>query len=528
MNFASGNFFLFLILLVGAYYLVPKSCQWKLLLVASYVFYAFAGWWAVCYLLATTLTTWLVTRRVGQIYTLRDQALGGDGTDKERRKSLKSAAKRKAKGWSIAGGVLCIGMLAVVKYTDFVFGELNRALAIIGLGQLRLPHFLLPMGISFYIFQSVGYIIDVYRETCAPEKNLGKAALFISFFPQLIQGPISRFGDLAPSLFATHRWDGSQVGLGAQRILWGLFKKLVVADRLMPVVQTLSGDPKQYQGTFVIVLMVVYAVTLYADFTGGIDITIGAAQCLGVTVAENFQRPFFSKNTAEYWRRWHISMGTWFRDYIFYPLSVSAPMLALTRRCRRKGHPRLARRLSVYAVTLLTWFITGLWHGASWNFIVWGLLNGAVILISQELSPLYGSFHARFPKLGGTFGYRAFQIARTFLLMSSIRVLDCYRDVPVTFRALGSVFTRWDPAVLWNGALLELGVSRSGWAVAGVGAALMLSVSLLSRRGSLRGRLSRLPLSLRWSLFGFLLLATILFGAYGMGYDAAGFIYNQF
>ena len=530
MSFTSGIFLLFFAVLLVVYYLIPRRHQWKLLLLASYLFYAFAGWSAVCYLLATTVTTWLSARQIGKHYGVQAQWLAehkGTST-REERKAYKAGIKSRARRWMLFGILFNFGMLAVVKYTDFVLGNVNGLLALFGGGQVPLPHFLLPMGISFYLFPSMGYLLDVYRAKYPAEPGLGRTALFVSFFPQLIQGPISRFDDLAPTLFAEHRWDGAAVGLGLQRMLWGYFKKMVVADRLMAVVNTLSGSPEEYQGLYVLVLMVVYAVTLYADFTGGIDITIGVAQTLGVEVTENFQRPFFSKNTAEYWRRWHITMGSWFRDYIFYPASVSKPMMRLTQWCRGKFGMGAAKRVSAYLVTMLTWFVTGIWHGASWNFIVWGLLNGVIILVSQELTPLYQRFHARFPRLGATFGYRLFQVGRTFLLMSAVRVLDCYRDVPVTFRAVGTIFTEFNPAILWDGSLLTLGASGADWVVAGCGVVLMLCVSLLSRREPLRARLALRPLALRWTLFGLLFLAIVVFGAYGVGYDANQFIYNQF
>lgn len=530
MSFTSGAFLLFFTLLLAVYYLVPGKWQWKLLLAASYVFYAFAGWWAVCYILATTLTTWLAAVKIGGHYA--DQAAwlaaNKETADREEKKARKAAAKGRARRWMLFGILFNFGVLAVVKYTDFILGNVNALLSLFTGARAPLPGFLLPMGISFYIFQSMGYLLDVYRGKYPPERSLGKTALFVSFFPQLIQGPISRFNELAPTLLAEHRWDTRAVSFGLQRMLWGYFKKLVVADRLMAAVNTLSGSPEEYRGLYVLVLMVVYAVTLYADFTGGIDITIGAAQTLGVEVAENFRRPFFSKNTAEYWRRWHITMGSWFRDYIFYPASVSKPMLKLTQWCKARFGMGAAKRVSAYLVTMLTWFVTGVWHGASWNFIVWGLLNGVIILVSQELAPLYARFHERFPRIGNTFGYRLFQVGRTFLLMSAVRVLDCYRDVPVTFRAVGSIFTEFDLSILWNGSLLKLGVGGADWLAAGLGVALMLAVSLLSRDEPLRDKLERRPLALRWALFGLLFLAVAVFGAYGVGYDASQFIYNQF
>lgn len=532
MSFTSFEFLLFFGILLLLYYIAPKPGQWKLLLAGSLIFYAFAGWTAMAYMAATILSTWLCAKEIGKRYVSHEQWLAENRavSDRETRKAKKAAAKSAARLWMLGGITFNFGALAVVKYTDFLLGNVNSLIGLFGGGEeaIPLPHFLLPMGISFYIFQSMGYLLDVYRNKYPPQQSLGKFALFVSFFPQLIQGPISRYDALAPSLLSEHRWDASVTALGLQRMLWGFFKKLVVADRLMAVVRTLSGGPDEYQGVYVLVLMAVYAVTLYADFTGGIDVTIGAAECLGIEVAENFNRPFFSKSTAEYWRRWHITMGSWFRDYIFYPVSISKTMLGWTQKVKAKWGPGAGKRFPVYLATMLTWFVTGVWHGASWNFIVWGLLNGVIILISQELEPLYAKFHERFPRLEGTFVWRLFQVGRTFWLMSAVRVLDCYRDVPVTFRAVGSIFTRFDLSVLWNGSMLTLGASGADWLAAGVGALLMLGVSLLQRRDGVRERLAERPLALRWAVFGALLLAVVVFGAYGVGFDANQFIYNQF
>ncbi|HOB20919.1 MAG TPA: MBOAT family O-acyltransferase, partial [Candidatus Atribacteria bacterium] len=256
------------------------------------------------------------------------------------------------------------------------------------------------MGISFYTFQTMGYIIDVYRGKHPAERNFFKLALFVSFFPQLIQGPISRFSDLAQTLYKEHSFDSRNISFGIQRILWGYFKKVVLADRILVAVNTLIKNPDTYQGAYVLIGMLFYAYQLYADFTGGIDITIGIAQVLGIEVKENFHRPYFSKNIVEYWRRWHITMGTWFRDYLFYPLSVSKPMLNISKHSRRLFGEALGKRIPVYLSTFIVWFATGIWHGASWNFIVWGLMNCVVILISQELKPFYDWFHSRFNVAG--------------------------------------------------------------------------------------------------------------------------------
>ena len=255
---------------------------------------------------------------------------------------------------------------------------------------------LLPMGISFYTFQTMGYIIDVYRGKYGAEKNIGKLALFVSFFPQLIQGPISRFDDLSLSLYKEHNFDAKGFSFGFQRVLWGYFKKLVIADRIVIAVLEITKNPETYDGIFVLVGMVFYAIQLYADFTGGIDITIGIAQMLGIKVKENFNRPYFSKSIVEYWRRWHITMGTWFKDYIFYPLSVCKPMLNISKSSRKRFGEQIGKRVPVYLSTMTVWFTTGLWHGASWNFVVWGLLKRICDFSFQEFEPLYAKFHQKF------------------------------------------------------------------------------------------------------------------------------------
>ena len=528
MSFASARFLGFLAVLFLLYYLIPRRHQWKLLLAGSLFFYWFAGWYCLIYIGVTAVTTWLTGCKLGALLERQERYLKEHRAEmsREERKAWQTAARKVRFRWMMACLLLNFGILAVVKYTGFVMDNLNAGLALAGAEPLSVPDLVLPMGISFYTFQAMGYLLDVYRGKYPAERSPGKFILFVTFFPQLIQGPISRFDDLSPSLYAEHPWDSRQIAVGAERVLWGLAKKLIVADRLAIPLRALVAGPDAYQGVYVLAVIFLYAIQLYADFTGGIDITIGVAGMFGVRVTENFERPFFSKNTAEYWRRWHITMGTWFRDYVFYPLSVSKPILNLHKKAKNWLWG-FGRKLSVYLCTLLLWFVTGIWHGASWNFIVWGLLNGVVILVSQTCEPLYEKFHARFPGLKDKFGYRAFEAARTFWLMGLIRVLDVYRDVPLTFRQVGTVFTSFRPSVLWNGSFLELGITAGDWCVAAVGALVMLGVSLCSRSEPLWPRLADRPNAAR-GVCAALIVLTLVFGVYGIGYDATQFIYNQF
>ncbi len=530
MSFASYEFILFLAVTLTAYYLIPKRFQWMLLLAASYVFYFFAGWSCLVYITVSSAASYFASLRIHGVNAERSAYLKANKATltPEQKNEYKAKMNRRCRWWFIGALAVNLGILCVLKYTNFTIANINSLWSLFGgEGGLDFVSIALPLGISYYTFQSVGYLIDIWYKKYEPEKNFFRFALFVSFFPQLIQGPISRYNELSLSLYEEHSFDGKTFSFGMQRILWGFFKKLVVADRLAILVNELTGNPDQYKGIFVVALMFFYAIQLYADFTGGIDITIGIAQAMGIKVAENFIRPFFSKNIEEYWRRWHITMGSWFRDYVFYPLSVSKFMLKLSKNARSKLGMELGKRVPVYVSTLIVWFVTGIWHGASWNFIVWGVLNGVVIIISQELVPLYERFHSRFA-FSNTRAYEGFAVIRTFWLMCSLRLLDCYRDVPMTFRAFGTIFTKLNPGALFDGSFLELGLSGADYAVVAFGAALMLTVSLLGRRRSVREQLWEKPAAARYAVCIGLFVLTLVLGAYGIGYDETQFIYNQF
>ena len=529
MLFTSYRFILFILALFLVYYIIPKKYQWILLLLASYIFYSIAGVKYLIYILATTLSTYFISLRLNQLQTAQASYLkeNKESLSREEKKEYKAGMKLRQRRCMVLCLVFNFGILAVIKYADFTLTNINGVLNLFGTKPLPLIGFLLPLGISFYTFQTMGYLIDVYREKYPCERNVFKLALFISFFPQLIQGPISRFDDLKETLFSEHAAEIRTISFGLQRILWGYFKKLVIADRLLVGVNTIVRNPEEYQGVYVLVGMFFYAITLYADFTGGIDITIGIAEVLGIRVKENFERPYFSKSIAEYWRRWHISLSTWFREYMFYPISVSKTMLNLGKSCKKHVGDWLGRRVAIYIASIIVWFTTGIWHGAAWNFIVWGLLNCLVILVSQECMPLYDKFHAKF-NVGHTFWYRLFQVGRTFWLMSFLRTLDCYRDVGTTFRMYGTIVTRFNYSELFTGGLMQLGLSHADYLVLIVAVAVMLAASLLGRSGSVREKLALKPLTFRYAAYFILLLAIIIFGAYGVGYDANQFIYSQF
>ena len=528
MLFTSSQFIAFMAVVLLAYYLVPKKAQWPLLLVASYVFYWCASPWYLLFIGVTTVSTYAVSRLLERVNATQKAYLAEHKAelDKEAKKAYK--AKMKAKKWHLL--LLCLifnlGILSVTKYTNFVITNINAFLS--GSSKLALVDMIVPLGISFYTFQSMGYIIDVYRDKQPAQKNFFKLALFVSFFPQLAQGPISRYGDLSKTLYEPHCFERKTVSYGLMRILWGYFKKVVIADRLVTGVIALVGG-QQYNGAYVFAAMLFYAFQLYCDFTGGIDITIGIAQTMGISLTENFNLPYFSKNIKEYWNRWHITMGSWFTDYIFYPISVCKPMLKLSKWSREHLGPAMGKRVTVYLSSFAVWLTTGIWHGAAWNFIVWGIMNWVVIMASQELEPLYAKFHSRF-KVKGKAPYEVFQIIRTILLMSAIRMFDCYRDVPLTFKKVGSIFTTFNWNVLYDGSLLKIGLTMADYWVLLAGLAIVFGVSLYKYRSgkSVRDGLYAKHQTLFYVFMAVLLVLILVFGAYGIGFDSSQFIYSQF
>ena len=530
MLFTSYEFLGFILILFVVYYRIPKKCQWPLLLVASYVFYFIAGPEYLIYILVTTLTTYLTARKIESNANNQSKYIKEHKAElsKEEKKNYKDKQKKIRMRWVAACIILNIGILAVVKYSNFMIDNVNGVLSMFHqTKQLSYLTLALPLGISFYTFQAVGYLIDVYRGAYPAEKNVFKFGLFVSFFPQLIQGPISRFSDLSKTLYEEHAFDSKKVCYGLQRLLWGYFKKMVIADRILVAVNMIIKDTATYHGAYIFVGMLFYTLELYADFTGGIDITIGIAETMGITVQENFNRPYFSKSLKEYWRRWHITMCSWFRDYLFYPVSTCKAMQKFSKFSAKHFGKVVGRRLPLYLSSFVVWFATGIWHGANWNFIVWGLLNWAILMISEELEPLYAKFHNRFP-VEGKFWYKVFQIGRTFLLVCVLNIFDCYSALSTTFGMLASMFTVGNWHILWDGSLMNLGLTALDYVILAVGVLVLLGVSLLQRQGSVRDRIAAQAYPVRFCIWYGLFLVILLMGAYGIGYDASQFIYNQF
>ena len=498
MLFNSLQFLIFLPIVLAVYYIIPKGAKHLWLLAASYYFYMC---WNAVYVLLMLLST-VVTYLCG---------LGLDALGRRELPALKKLRLRRTVLWTSL--LINLAILFFFKYFNFAIDSLNALLIHVGF-QFNRPAFdvLLPVGISFYTFQALGYTIDVYRGDIYAEKDFFRYALFVSFFPQLVAGPIERSKNLLKQLAVPKSFSYDNFREGLLLMLWGFFLKIVIADRLAILVDTVYGpDYQNFGGFVVIVATLFFAVQIYCDFGGYSSIAMGAAKMLGVDLMENFNTPYLSLSTAEFWRRWHISLSSWFRDYVYIPLGGN-----------RKGQARK------YLNLMITFGASGLWHGANWTFVVWGLLNGLYQIIGSLLMPLRRSFVRLFGLNENSLGHRALRILFTFGLITVSWVFFRASSISMALSMLRScMYLR--PWMLFDGSLFMLGLDRPNFILALFSMALLLFADVMKYRGVC---LRRLILAqdgwCRALVLSFSISFILLFGIWGPAYDAASFIYFQF
>ena len=482
MLFNSLEFALFFPVVVALHFLLPHRWRWLMLLGASYWFYMA---WRPEYAMLLLLST-VVDYAAGQgIHRARDQ--------------------RGRKRWLWLSLGVNLGLLGAVKDFNFLNDTLRTMTGWAGLPwEVPDTDLLLPMGISFYTFQTMSYTIDVYRGHLAPERHFGRFALFVTFFPQLVAGPVERAPSLLPQFVQRMAFDQQRIIGGLQRMLWGFFKKVVIADRCAPIVDHVYADPGAHQAPVLLLATLLFSIQVYADFSGYSDIAIGAARVLGFRIMENFRVPQLATSIGDFWSRWHISMSTWFRDYIYIPLG---------------GNRVTTQRW--YFNLLVVFFLSGIWHGAGWTFVVYGLLHGGYMVLAQITRPSWRRFNTwsglvQVPRM-----HHALMVVGTFALVTLSRVF---------FRAA----TMDDALAVLHGLLMP------GWAGAGIGSllahvkvpVLMLTLLLAFGHLFLDARIDALVRGERafrwrhghWVLYTALLFMLVLFGNYG----EVAFIYFQF
>lgn len=469
--------------------------------------------------------TYAISLWLGKLNNERSDYIKSHELTKEERKAFKLYYTKKKRLVCTLGIILNVGMLAYAKYTNFFAGAF---FGIIGESFTAID-VIVPLGISFYTFTSTGYMIDVYREVCEAEKNPLKYALYVSFFPSILQGPITKYTQLSPQLYEGHAFDYSTVKSGLLRVLWGFFKKMVIADRIAVAVNTVFDNSRNYGGLFIAAAAVMYAVQLYADFSGYMDIAIGASETLGIKLTENFDTPYFSKNIAEFWRRWHISLGAWFRDYMYYPIVRAAGIQKLGKKIGKCLPKSFAKNIPTIIGLAITWTLIGFWHGSAWKYILYGVYYGAIIIFSTVMEPVYKKVISIFKIKTDCFSYSLFQILRTFAIVCFGYILFRASGAIAAFTMIENMFSAFNPWILVDGSLLTLGLSAADINVLIISVFVLFFVDLANSRGIVvRQKLGEQNIIFRWLAYFIGLFAVIIFGMYGVGYNPTDFIYFNF
>lgn len=531
MSYISIIFIVFLLIAVAIYFLAPSRVQWIVLLFASYIFYFAASIELAIFLLFTTITVFFAGEAIGRInQEYRNRLKCGGGVDKEEKKRLKESFNKRKKRIVIAMLLINFGILFVLKYLPVFADPVGELLSSIWPDfEIHTFNFLLPLGISFYTFQAMGYIIDLYRDKFRPERNLAKFALFLSFFPQIIQGPISRYDELAKQLYASHRFDYKRVKFGIELMLWGYFKKMIIADHLAILTGRVFGNPEQYQGLYLILTAMLSWIELYVDFSGGIDITRGIAEIFGIILPENFKRPFFADSLAEFWRRWHITLNNWWRDYIFYPLTLSKAFVSLGKICRKKFGNDVGKKIPAMIALLVVRVINSVWHGAYIIYFVGGLYHGIMIALAFLLEPQFEMLTERLKINTQCFSWKIFRICRTFILISIPRLFYTAKSWSDMISYIRFAFIKFNPWIFFDESWYQLGLDRKTFQMVMASMLVLLVVSIFQEKGyCIREELEEQNIVFRWMIYVAGVLAIFLFGVYGLGYDAAGFQYMQF
>lgn len=528
MSFISLNFVIFLVIGIGAYFMVPKKYQWCILLIASQIFYLLSSLNTYVFLLFTTVTTFYGGRLIERQGDKYKAYIGEHKDELDRKQKKEIRAQYDKKKQRIMLGILLFnfGILAFVKYFKVYINMLGDVL------QLEWLHFdagiLIPLGISFYTFQSMGYIIDVYRGQYKADKSLAKFALFVSYFPQIIQGPISRYDQLADQLYEEHVFEYERVKFGAQLMLWGWFKKLVIADRISVFVNQVFDNYTDYVGFYLILAVIGYTIQIYGDFSGGMDIARGVSQIFGIDLALNFERPYFAKNIPEFWRRWHITLGAWCRDYIFYPISLSKTFGKLGKSSRKIFGERIGKLLPVIIAQLITFFTIGVWHGAEFKYIAYGLYQAVFIIGGIIFEPYLVKLTELLRINTKAFSWKLFQIIRTFGLVVFGRFFSRGVSFSAAIYMMKNCFV-FNPGIFFSGKFFTLGLSYREFLLLMICLVFWIIVSIVQENGySVRKLIAEQNMLFRWAVYLVGVFAIIIFGVYGQGYNANSFIYRGF
>lgn len=512
MSITSFSFFFAFVISLVIYYIIPRKSQWCVLIVFSiYFFMESAAWLTGIYLLINIVVSWAAALLISE--------------EKER------GREKNARNYMFAGIFINIVMLAVLKYSNFVIYNWNLLVGFTKTDNyFNAVSFLMPIGISYYTLTSVGYLVDVYWGIAEVERNPFKIALFIGYFPQMISGPVTRFKEVTGQMFREHKFEYEQVTSGMQRMLWGVFKKLVLSTRASVIVDTIYENPGTYTGLYVWVAASLFMLQLYTDFSGCMDIVLGVSECYGIKLPENFRTPFFSGSVQEFWQRWHITLGAWLKDYVLFPILRTEIWKKWTKWLKNYIGKNISKQLPTYGGMLCVWILIGIWHGGAWKYILgMGMWYWVCIVLGQVLEPIFQRIAVFFEFDRRNFGYRFFQSIRVFFLIAIGDMFFRLDGISATVKEIKAGFSIFNPWIFFDESFVNMGLSYRDWNILIFGILLLFIAGIIKEKyGEVRRWIKGQFLPFRWFIWIFLFLFIVINGTYGPGYSTAEFIYRGF
>lgn len=523
--FNSLNYIIFLVFCVVVYYACPIKVRWVLLLIASIFFYVCAGVEKLPFILSTSIIIWFAARSISHVYEKAEaEAEKNQLSGKEKMLFLAQYKKKCRNYYLLPAMIIVIGILCYCKFFNMLIEGISTLLG----RETISVEVIVPLGISYYTFSSIGYLLDVYWKKTKYISNYFKFALCVFYFPQIVQGPIARYQKLITQFTGENYFDYKRICFGIQLMLYGYFKKMVIADRLAIFTGQVLGDIESYEGLIFPIALIFCSFQLYMDFSGCMDIVRGTSQIFGIELDKNFDHPFFSKNTAEFWRRWHITLGTWFKDYVYLPIATSPWLIKLITKSNEKWGKTAAKNLSTIIPLMIVWILTGVWHGTGWNYVVWGLYYGTIIVCATIFATKYKKLADLLHIDVTTKGYGYFQMIRTFCIFTIGRLITAPGSLQATWQIIRQTFKRFNPWIFWDGTLYQIGLDYRNLCVAVLALLLVGKISILQEQGSVRERIAEKNIVVRWAIYYGTIFAIFIFGIYGAGYHASDFVYAQY
>lgn len=509
MILTSLPFLFFCFITIIIYFIVSKKCRWIILLISSifFLFYHNLSLETIIQVLIILLTSYCLGILIDKYST-----------------------KGKSKKYLIFGIFIILGQLIYLKYTNIFLISLNHLFDLFHFDyQFSLVYRNSLIGISYYSLIMISYLIDIYRGICRPQKNILKCALFMSYFPLLTSGPFARYDEVYDELYNGHKFSYHNMCSGLIRICWGVFKILVISQRIGYFVDTVYGNFYAWNGFYIVVAVLLFPLQLYTNFSGSIDIIMGVSEIFGIKLPENFNTPFFSKTITEFWRKWHITLGSWLRDYIFYPLMKSNFMQKINKSMTKIFDKKIGKKITLYISMLVMWLMIGIWHGGAYTYIIGsGILQFVFMFLEDILDPIASKINRKIGINTDVFSYKLYQVIRTYLLFSFSMIFFRAESVSSAIEIIKNVFVYNPWVLLDNQSLYNAGLDMLDFRVLIISLITLFIVERLAQSGSVREKLFKQNIVFRWGIIYLLVFSIIIFGCYGVGYDPAAFIYRGF